>query len=104
MSGEELSRLHCLQKHEIADADDAESGQGERLGWQPWSSAVAGKGSAQALRRGTAVSALLLADVSASASLFFLSSPQFAYAQHLSPQLFENFFIRTRTVFTKDTP
>ena len=95
--------MHCLQKHEIADVDDAESGRGERLGWQEWSSAIVSKGSVQALRRGTAVSAPLLADVSTSASLFFLRSPQLAYAQHLSPQLCGDLYIMIRTVFTRNS-
>ena len=54
--------LHCLQKHEIALADNADSRHGDRLGWQPWSSPVTSKAAAH--QRGVDVSAALHADVS----------------------------------------
>ena len=52
----------CLQKHEIAAADDVDSRHGDRLGWQPWSSPVTAKPSAS--QRDAAVSTALHADVS----------------------------------------
>ena len=59
-----IDNMLCLQKHEITTADDVNSGHGDRLGWQPWSSPVISK--ASAIQRGAAVATALLADVSSS--------------------------------------